>query len=304
MSNAIDTQITPTTASRLLSLSTRVTVASFVYIVDGVTASLLLMLANADVLFIAGALLLWASCGAAFLFRHSKLGTDVFDLYFFDAMVATGLAVCYEMGGDPAPGWYITAGLLFLRLTRVFAWAGTVTHDSGWGVFGIMSYLESKKSAPSRNQMAMLKALGLAILGAAIASVLAKQLSETTRVALVWSCGLLFLISAGPNLLRTVAGFIANAMSSNQHATEDAEEIARLTQALADKEAQQRAVDAEKEAMRKTIDALREQHNLPNEEVATLIASYMAIHEVKRAHLVEMAVTMAELYPAPPKTTT
>ncbi len=82
-----------TTAPRVLSLSTRLTIASLVYFLDGVFASVIILFPKAQIMIVVGALLLWISCAAVWLFRESNLGTEIFDLYFFDAAFATGLVV-------------------------------------------------------------------------------------------------------------------------------------------------------------------------------------------------------------------
>ena len=297
--------------ARLFDLTNKLTIGSAVGFTEGIVASIMVLVPQNHWFYIALTVLTLAIWAAFWRFRANKLGADVGDLIFLELVVHVGATMLYFAGGmTPAIGlvyWYIYTCISALKILRVYIWQTSATQRHGWGRFGFMTNHHARNHAATDNIISRSRVWGelVLLLGVSILfSAGFHLLSDAGRLVVSWVVPLTFEFLNGPVQLRGMAVVQTLLAGSSQRAAEDAEEIARLTQALADKEAQQRAVDAEKEAMRKTIDALREQHNLPNEEVATLIASYMAIHEVKRAHLVEMAVAMTELYPATPKAKT
>ena len=273
MSNSSSIPFVLSAARRVLSLSTRLTIACLVYFIEGVFASVVILFPKGQGMIVGGTVLAWASCAALWRFRGSKLGADIFDLYFFDALVASGMAICYAMGGNAELGAYISGGLMFMRFTRIFAWEGTTTHDAGWGVFGPMGYFQDKKLGQGGNKKAMMQSLGLAILGAAIAAILHRQLSEGMRVALVWSCGLGFVIAVGPQLLRMLRSLIASAMASNERVSELATKLAECQQKLV---------------------LLQNANKLPDEETAQIVALLSALPPRQKAGLLQFAKKMAE----------
>ncbi len=226
---------------------------------------------------IAGALLTWCSCAALWRFRESKLGTEVFDLYFIDSTLATGMVIWYVAGGDTALGASISGALMFMRFTRIFAWQGTTTHDTGWGVLGPMGYFQNKKTGPSGNKKAMLLSLGLAITGAVVAAILHRQLAEGTRVALIWACGLGFIITVGPQLLRMVGNLILSATAASEREGVLQARIAQLE---------------------KQLEQQGQSDKLPSEVLAAFTTAYNTVREDKRAHMIEVVQCLAANYPA------
>lgn len=265
------------TAPRVLSLSTRLTIASLVYFIEGVFASVVILFPQGQTAIVGGTLLAWANSAALWRFRESKLGAEIFDLYFFDAILATSMAICYAMGIGVELGVFVSGVLMFMRFTRIFAWQGTTTHDAGWGVFGPMSYFHRKKLGGSDTTKPMLQAAGLALSGAVIATILARQFSETTRVALVWACGLGFLVTVGPQLLRMVGNLILSATASNERESLQQARIVQLERQLAQQS---------------------QPNQLPGDVLDVFTAAYNGVQEDKRAHMLEIVQVLAKNYPA------
>ncbi len=79
-------------AQQLLPISARLTTGSFVMVTEGVAATIGFMMPRNHWLYLAGLLITLAFLGGAELFRRfSKVGADISDLFFWDAVIWAGI---------------------------------------------------------------------------------------------------------------------------------------------------------------------------------------------------------------------
>ena len=271
------------TPEQIMPLATKIIIGSTVCITEGVVASIAFGLPN-DVWLYLGYLVLaisiWVVMGR---YRNTKLGADICDLYFYEIIVWSLATGFYIMEKNTEIFWYLTVGLLFLKLTRVYAWQGTTTNELGWGVLGFCGYFYNKKhkvpklpNQQGKKALALFMAIGLAAIG----TVLSEKLTAQQREAVPWAFAIIYVTLNGPILLRSLGAFIQKFLASTTREAADA---------------------VEKAKMRQTIEALQTTHNLADERAALLLAAFFNTHERKRDHMLEMAQLLAAHYPANPK---
>lgn len=267
-------------AQQLLPISARLTTGSFVMITEGVAATITFMMPRNHWLYLAGLLITLAFLGGAELFRRfSKVGADISDLFFWDAVIWAGITAAYFAGVQPTQALYFSYAISLLKLWRLYMWQGTATYEQGWGVFGPMTYLFAKGNGGVRAActVGMYRPLLLAACVAAVGSVFLKGASEPLRVAIAWLLPLGFELIFGPRQLATLAQFVPAFLAGNQREAAQLAEIAELKKALAA--------------------AKQSQAMPPDPNLAALIACYNGTTPKRRKHLLFYATNVAELFP-------
>lgn len=274
MQQTLSTEVMP--LWKLSSLSSRLTIGSTICITEGISGTVMTMVPQNHWFYLIGMLLVFINWWALDRFRSSKLGADISELCFFDALVRSLAAGFYFMGINSAIGWFFSIGISAMKLIRVYSPQSTVTQENGWAVFGFVTHFYARKYPITGAKRAMYQSLVLAILGGAIASIVFRQLSDVGRVAASWVVPLSFELINGPIQLRALDSFIRDLIASKQRIAEQAAEIAQLKLALQAKYAAEAAQDAHLAAIATAINAT---------------APHM--HE----HMMHYAQSVAETYP-------
>lgn len=272
------------TVATLQPLSNQLTIGSTVCIAESIFMTASALFPMNQWFFVCGALLAMAIWWALDRFRICTLGADISDLNFYDAVIWTISAICFFFAIDPAIGWYFSTAISILKLIRIYAWQGSEFGDGGWGVFGPMTYFYEKRQRHSGGNVLQgkrLLLLGLALLAAAIGSVLFKQLPDLWRVGIMWALSLGFELLNGPTQLRTVSEFVQQLRASTEREADLVAENAKLKQ------------------INQTIADL---HDLSPAELATFASAVRKMTPAARQHVLEYAEIIGESYsPGPVK---
>ena len=282
MSNATVNLNAPQSSHLLFLLTSRLTIGGAVCFSEGISAAILVVAPINYYLFTACILTFFIWLGF-WRFRDNKLGADIGDLCFFDFInYGIGL-VCYVNGIDAGILWYVSTGIFALKIVRVYIGEATETQQQGWGKFGPMTWFHSKYHSvckPIAPGSRLEKEIIVALIVAAVASIIISRLPDLWRVAVTWFVPLSFEFLYGPAQLRNLTIFNTQLFASTQRETEQAAKIAELEQKLT---------------------ALQNDQSDPDGVNAELNAYYYGIHPEQRPHFLGVGKKMRQLYPVEPK---
>lgn len=279
MKQTLDVATPTVLTTTILGFATRQTIGSTICFTEGVGSTIVTALPKDQWYYIVGVMLTFSIWWAFWLFRGTKLGADVLELSLYELAAWAMALTFFKLGQSTAIFWYVWLIISVLKITRVYARKESVTQRSGWGVFGIVTYLYQKKhgkAADADSNASMARALGLVLAFAAVCSVLVSQTSDLVRVGGTWAVALFFDLVYGPLQLRNLANFIPTFMATSQRADE-----------LADKVVKQDLI----------IEGLGDPSKIPPEHMAALVDAYLKTADNARGYLIEMAQTIANTYP-------
>lgn len=271
----------------MLPATARITIGSYVCLCEGVFATISTLIPQNHWFVIASLVVAFAFWAGADQFRgYSKVCADVSELFFYDLLVFAIAAGFYFAGIHPWLAVYVTGGLSVLKMIRLYMPRGTVTNEQGWGVFGLMTYLDASANTakiPAQMKWAMYRALFLASLVAVGGALLLMRATHEWRLAFAWLVPLFFEITVGPRQLGNLRHFVQAFMASQASEAAKDEKIAELTQQV---------------ATLTSTDPANPQQQLPPDVLAAFTAAYYQAEPAVRKNLIEYAQTVAEGFPA------
>jgi hypothetical protein len=267
------------------SLTTRLTIGSAVCFSEGISASIMLMVPNNEWFYFAATRLTFIIWAAFWCFRESKLGADIGDLCLFDFLFNMLALMCNSAGIDAGTFWYPTLSIFILKIVRVYLWQSSETQQHGWGKFGPMTWFHAKYYEPRvsiRPGSRLEKEIVVAMLGAAIASIVIRFIPDVWRVAMTWIVPLSFEFLYGPMQLRNLKIF-NNLLSASVE--------------------REKELEAENFRLKQEIEQLQiaQQHTTqpdPDNVSAELSTAYYQMAPERRTHYLETGKRFARLYPA------
>lgn len=269
----------PQPSQLLLLLTTRLTIGGAVCFTEGIIASLLVAVPINYYLFIA-CILAFITWLGFWRFSDNKLGADVGDLYFFDFINYGISLLCYVNGIDAGILWYVATGIFALKIVRVYIGEATETQQHGWSRFGPMTWFHSKYHSvckPIAPGSRLEKEIIVALIVAAVASIIISRLPDLWRVAVTWFVPLSFEFLYGPAQLRNLRIFNTQLFASNTRQAE---------------------LEAENAMLKRGIIAKNGGSGDP--KLDSFVAAYLASSAELQDHLVFYANTVAKEFPAKP----
>jgi hypothetical protein len=280
MSNTNSLPVTYPLPHLLSMLTTRLTIGSAVCFSEGIYASLIVMAPKDERFFYAGTAMTFMIWAAFWRFRESKLGADIGDLCFIDFFIHSLALVCFVTGIDTTPFLFPYAAISALKLIRVYLYQTSETQQIGWGRFGPMTWLHSKYHSvckPIAPGSRLEKEIVVALIVAAVASIIISRLPDLWRVAVTWIVPLSFEFLYGPAQLRNLTIFNNLLSTSNTRQAE---------------------LEAENAMLKRGIIAKNDGSGDP--KLDSFVAAYLASSAEIQDHLVFYANTVAKEFPAKP----